>query len=130
MWRVIIGSGILVFPCGFVFGQAAENSPTFEVASVKPSGPGSVRGSEGGPGTRDPERYTYTRADLRDLLFDAYLRTGVEDYRRQISGPGWMDTEWYDIDVKIPPGTTKPQFQRMLQNMLAERFRLVVHHES
>ena len=102
-----IGAGIFVFACGVVFGQAAEGNLAFAVASVRPSGPQSVRGSNGGPGTRDPERFTFSGAVLRDLLFNAYLKIGVDDYREQISGPGWIDTEKYDIAVKIPPGTTK-----------------------
>jgi uncharacterized protein (TIGR03435 family) len=130
MWRAIIGSSIFVLVSGGVFGQASESNLTFEVASVKPSGPQSVRGSDGGPGTHDPERFTFNRADLRDLIFDAYLTTRVDDYQQQISGPGWIDTEEYDIAVKIPPGTTEQQFQRMLQNLLAERFKVVVHHDT
>jgi uncharacterized protein (TIGR03435 family) len=131
MRRAIIGLGIFVFASGIVFGQAAlESNLAFEVASVKPSGPQSVRGSDGGPGTHDPERFTFSRADLRDLIFNAYLTTRVDDYQQQISGPGWIDTEEYDVAVKIPPRTTKQQFQQMLQNLLAERFKLVVHHDT
>ncbi len=101
--------------------------PAFEAASVKPSGPQSVRNSDGGPGTRNPERFLFTGAVLRDLLFSAY---GLDNYQQQISGPGWIDTEKYDIVVKIPPGATKEQFQQMLRSLLTERFRLVVHHET
>jgi Protein of unknown function (DUF3738) len=36
-----------------------------------------------------------------------------------------IDTEEYDIVAKMPPGTTKEQFQQMLQNLLEERFHLV-----
>jgi uncharacterized protein (TIGR03435 family) len=108
----------------------AQTSPPkldFEVASLKPSGPQSIRRSNGGPGTRDPERYSYMRADLRDLIFEAY---GLRHYDQQTAGPGWIDTEEYDIVAKMPPGTTKEQFQQMLQNLLAERFHLVIHHET
>jgi uncharacterized protein (TIGR03435 family) len=121
---------IVALAFGAAWGQTPTSNLSFEVASVKPSGPQSVRGSSGGPGTRDPERFTYSGAVLRDLLFNAYLQTGVDGYRDQISGPGWIDTEKYDVAVKIPPGTTKEQFRKMLQSMLAERFELVVHHET
>jgi uncharacterized protein (TIGR03435 family) len=127
MRRAIIDAGILAFVCGAVLGQAVGRKFSFEVASVKPSGPKSFRNSDGGPGSRDPERFTFTRADLRDLLFLAY---GVKYYREQISGPGWIDTEDYDIAVKIAPETTKEQFQQMLQNLLAERFNLKVRHDT
>jgi uncharacterized protein (TIGR03435 family) len=64
---------------------------------------------------------------LRDLISEAY---GLIDDEEQISGPRWIDWEQYDIAVKIPPGTTQQQFQQMLQNLLAERFKLVIHHVS
>jgi uncharacterized protein (TIGR03435 family) len=35
----------------------------------------------------------------------------------------------FDFTAKVPEGTTKEQFQRMLQNLLAERFKLTLHHE-
>jgi uncharacterized protein (TIGR03435 family) len=44
-----------------------------------------------------------------DLLFEAY---GLRYYDQQIAGPGWIDTEEYDIVAKMPPGTTKVQFFR------------------
>jgi uncharacterized protein (TIGR03435 family) len=94
---------------------------------VKRSGPKSVRNSEGGPGSSDPGQFSFTSAVLRDLLFRAF---GLDDYEQQISGPAWIDSERYDIAVKIPPGTTKKQFQQMLQTLLADRFKLVVHHET
>ena len=42
----------------------------------------------------------------------------------------WMETERYTIRAKLPPGTSKDQFRVMLQNLLAERFALKVHHET
>ena len=107
--------------------QTSPPKPDFEVASLKLSGPQSIRKSNGGPGTRDPVRYSYSRADLRDLLFDAY---GLRYYDQQVAGPGWIDTDEYDIVAKMPPGTTKEQFQQMLQTLLEERFHLVIHHET
>ena len=50
----------------------------------------------------------------------------VKDY--QISGPGWLDTERYDILVKVPAGATKEQVYVMWQSLLAERFGLMLHH--
>jgi uncharacterized protein (TIGR03435 family) len=36
----------------------------------------------------------------------------------------------YTIVATMPPETTKEQFQKMLQNLLVERFHLVFHHET
>lgn len=103
------------------FGQ------TFEVASVKPSGPPPpgpvVQGIlRGGPGTADPERIIDSRVTLQRLIREAY---GVDF--DQIQGPGWIAEEKYDIIAKTPPGTTKEQVKPMLQNLLEERFKLAFH---
>lgn len=108
---------------------AGAQTLSFEVASVKPSAPlanGAIRIMvRGGPGTSDPGQITYQGRSLKDLISSAY---GVKSF--QVSGPGWMDTERFDIDAKIPEGTTKEQFNVMMQNLLAERFKLAVHREK
>lgn len=128
MRRTIIGSGILALVSRVVLGQPADSNLTFEVASVKLDAPDAPRiGTQGGPGSRDPERFTGRGMPLRLYLCMAYP---AADCGKQISGPGWIDSEKYDIDVKIPPGTSKAQYQEMFRNLLTERFKLVLHHET
>jgi uncharacterized protein (TIGR03435 family) len=122
-------AGIAVLACASAFGQATENL-TFEVASVKPAAPPSgdgrvIFGGRGGPGTPDPGQITWTNATLKTLLTIAY---DVKNY--QVNGPGWIDTERYDILAKVPEGATKEQVNVMWQNLLKERFGVVVHHDS
>jgi uncharacterized protein (TIGR03435 family) len=130
MLRAILGAGlaVLLSSCA-AFGQTAENSPTFEVASVKPAAPMTgnfIRvGMRGGPGSSDPGQITYTNVTVKDVLTQAY---GVKFF--QISGPGWLDSERYDIVAKLPRGATKAEFMVMLQNLLAERFKLTLHREK
>lgn len=118
---------IMVF-AGAAFGQATENL-TFDVASVKPAAPPEpgrmIIGTGGGPGTSDPGRITSSNVRLKDLIVTAF---DVKVY--QVSGPSWLDTERYDIVAKVPSGTTKEQVKVMWQNLLKERFGLVVHHDS
>lgn len=79
----------------------------------------------GGPGTSDPERVTYTNVNLVSMVFYAY------DARVDpAAGTTWLGTEHYSIEAKIPPGTTPAEFHLMLQNLLAARFHMVVHHET
>ncbi len=103
----------------FCFGQ---NAPplSFEAASVKPtSGLGAF---SGGPGSSDPGRVTYGGATLVTLIRNAYdLKLG------QVSGPDWLNTEYYALTATLPPGTTQDQFRGMLANLLSERFGLVFH---
>lgn len=98
---------------------------TFEVASVKLSAPHSQRGSQGGPGSKDPGRYTFNAANLDDLIAVAYH----VDYF-QISSKAALDQQLFDLSAKVPEGATKEQFRLMLQNLLAERFHLKAHVES
>ncbi len=53
---------------------------------------------------------------------------GVKTY--QISGPAWLDTERFDIVAKVPQGATKDDVKLMLQNLLADRFKLTLHREK
>jgi uncharacterized protein (TIGR03435 family) len=122
----------------FLASLAFAQSPTFDVASVKPAAPVASRmpaalpvaiqeqmRMSGGPGTKDPERITYNGVSLKMLLKRAY-----DINLDQISGPDWLDSERYDIVAKVSPGTTSEQFRLMLQNLLAERFELRQHRET
>jgi uncharacterized protein (TIGR03435 family) len=116
---------ILIVAFATAFAQSPQ--PAFEVASVKPSTPQSVRMFDGmlaGGTVRNPGMIAYTRATLDDLLTRAY---DLAD-REQISGPAWLGTEPYDIFAKIPQGTTTEQFRAMMRRLLEERFKLTVHH--
>jgi uncharacterized protein (TIGR03435 family) len=114
---------------------ATSKPPTFDVASVKPFSPapaaGGRKGGGGptGPGTADPGRIHYAAIRLKDLLINAY---NVKEF--QIVGPGWLnnidETTRFTVDATMPPETTKEQLRIMLQNLLAERFRLKIHRET
>jgi uncharacterized protein (TIGR03435 family) len=124
MKRIAIGL-LLAAAAALAQPEAATSVPAFEAASIKPSGPQSRRGSEGGPGTSDPGRYTYNAASLDDLITTAYH----VDYF-QISSKVPLDKQTFDLAVKIPAGVTRLQFRVMLQNLLAERFHLKAHVEK
>jgi uncharacterized protein (TIGR03435 family) len=111
----------------------AQSNLTFEVASVRQSdfqSNAAVKPMTGGPGTDDPGRMTWWRRSLGDLLVYAY---GLKPDR--ILGPDWITSGDYliprfDIVANVPNGATKEQVQVMLQNLLAERFSLSLHHEQ
>ena len=100
-------------------------APAFEVASIRPSGPHSIRGSDGGPGSSDPGLYRYGLANLLDLIIVAYE---VEVF--QVSSRVPLDRQNFDLTAKVPEGATKERFRAMLQNFLAERFHLKLHIQS
>ena len=100
-------------------------TPKFEVASVKLSGPQSVRGSDGGPGTKDPTHYRFAMATLQDLI-----AVGWKVKYFQISSKSPVDKDRYDVIVNVPEDATREQFRQMMRDLLAERFQLRVHTES
>jgi uncharacterized protein (TIGR03435 family) len=112
---------------------SAPGTPNFDVASVKIVDTNSLNGRgrsgpSGGPGTSDPGRFSYPAATMLGLLTKAF---GVES--GQVLGAAAqprVGANLYEVIATMPPDTTKEQFQAMLQNLLVERFHLVVHHET
>jgi uncharacterized protein (TIGR03435 family) len=105
--------------------------PVFDAASVRivklSSHP--AFGNRGGPGTSDPTRIHMCCVGMFWLLMTAY---DVEIDR--LFGPDWimenMGPNLYELDATMPPGTTKVQYQLMMQQFLKERFQVSVHHEK
>jgi bla regulator protein blaR1 len=109
----------------------AQQEPrlAFEVASIKPSDP-NIR--QHLLGTRSGS-FVATDATLKQLVGMAY---DLRDH--QISGgPKWLDSDRYTIEGKpdsttpIGPGPAGIATARaMLRSLLADRFKLAVHHET
>ena len=118
----------IAMACVLLRGQGPAN-PRFEAASLKPDGPLAQgfpsRRIVGGPGTPGPGQITYTEQSLKDLLFIAYP---VQLY--QLTTPSWMEGEYFSIRAKVVAGATKDDVCLMLQDLLADRFKLRLHHES
>jgi len=122
----------LFFAVALAFAGAAAldlqpaAAPAFEVASVRhaPQDARSFR-FNGGPGTKDPERFIAENISFLNLVMSAY---DLKPY--QVQGPGWIGTERYNVTANVPAGATKDQFRQMLQGLLAERFGLKVHRET
>ena len=120
-------------------GRAQAQSPNtshsyeYEVASIKPnkSGTNMVRLMF------SPDGLSATNGTLQMLIHAAY---GVED--NQISGgPRWLNSDHYDIEAKMDSATAdalhklsedqgRLERQRMLQVLLADRFKLTIHRET
>src|ERR1017187_9176877 len=136
MKPIIVSASFAILVSSGAFGQNAEPLPSFEVASVKVAEPPKpdaqgrlfiMRGCSGGllPRSTDPGTLTCNNTPLKSLLVTAY---GLKNY--QVEGPPWLDTDGYDITAKVAPGTTREQFNLMLQSLLAERFKVTVHRET
>ena len=109
----------------------ASPKPQFEVASLKPADPsqrppaGAIVGKIiGGPGTADPGQLR----GMRVTLF-ALIRTAYDLTPDQLSGPGWLKDQTYELTAKVPQGSSKDELKLMLQGLLVDRFRLTFHRE-
>jgi len=117
-------TGSMLLASSTLYGQT-----TFEVASVKQSAP--LPGSHGfvmkggGIGNIDPGQFIATAAPLLNLILRAY---GLVP--SQVSSARPLDADRYDITAKVRRGATVAQVNVMLQNLLAERIGLVLHHET
>jgi uncharacterized protein (TIGR03435 family) len=108
------------FTSVLVLAQTAER-PVFEVASLKAN----HSGQTGTHSDRDNNRLSIVNMTLKRYISRAYsLR---ED---QIVGPGWLDTERFDLAAKSEFVPSAEQVGLMLQALLADRFRLTLHRES
>jgi bla regulator protein BlaR1 len=122
--------------------NAAAATPVFDVVSIKPdnSATESMKTGKGIIRQRmmiNPGELTATGNTLKELIHFFY---GVEDF--QISGgPSWLNSEVYDVDAKadqsVRDALNKLSVeqrtlvnQRMLQALLADRFKLVLHRET
>jgi uncharacterized protein (TIGR03435 family) len=92
----------------------------FDVASIRPNPDRSDPSF-----TVNPGGLIYARVSLSDCIEAAY---GVKPY--QISGPEWLRRENFDITAKAEGNHSRDELMRMLQNLLADRFKLALHHEQ
>jgi uncharacterized protein (TIGR03435 family) len=105
--------------------MAADADPSFDVATIKPnpSGGSSLQGL--GPKGR---HLMVVNGSLDDLITFAYSL----QVKQVVNGPGWMDSDRYDIDA-LPdqPGTPNlEQARSMMKKLLADRFALKFHHDK
>lgn len=107
----------------FAIAMAASGiaGVSFEVASIRPN----VSGESGSSSSTQNGRFIGRNQNLRDLIEHAY---GVMEW--QITGPAWILSERFDVTAKPPAGVAGDQFETMMQNLLAERFKLQLHREQ
>jgi uncharacterized protein (TIGR03435 family) len=119
-------AAVLLGMASRIFSQSPVSpADDFVAASIRPSGPHSPRGWDGGPGSDSPDLYRLSSATLLDLITTAW---NVHSF--QVSSRAPLDRNHFDLVARIPSGTTKERFRKMLQNLLIERFALKEHTES
>ncbi len=73
-----------------------------------------------------PGMLTMTGYTLRALIVEAY---NVGSFQ-VLGGPQWMDDDRYDIVARAEGPAKWPAIRPLLQTLVDERFKLVVHRDS
>jgi uncharacterized protein (TIGR03435 family) len=122
MATVRIG-GVFVCLCLTISAQQAVNPPAFEVVSIKPSDdpPGSISGIFENTGRINAKNVT-----LRRCVRGAY---NIPEHQI-VGGPKWVDQDRYYIEAKAAVPASDRELMLMLQTLLADRFKLVLHREQ
>ena len=123
---------------------APSSTPAFEVVSIHPSKPANYPGANGGPSITwaiQPDGYRTSNQTIWSTIMIAYFPMGMASWTsdRLKGAPAWLDSAQYDINAKVSTadfpawkrqGSSLEQeemFRAMLQSMLADRCKLVVH---
>src|SRR6516165_2718568 len=116
---------LLVMMAPLVATPLSQWTISFEVASIRQNRSGSgntnIRLLAGG-------RFEVVNATLKTLIRNAYEILGFQ----LVGGRSWLDTEYCDIaaTTQAPGELTKENLPKLLQNLLADRFRLNTHWET
>jgi uncharacterized protein (TIGR03435 family) len=142
LWLCVAGLASMAAPNAACQASAAEKKPpdasapltAFEVASIKPNKSGGGRSSSG----FNHGRFTATNVGIKTLLqYDAY---GIPEVQIQ-GGPAWLSSDRFDIEAKVDDATAEKMGKlsrdernnldrQLIQQLLADRFKLVVHWET
>src|SRR6185437_4878557 len=139
----MLGSAKAVWIASMLFAGAlyAQNvtgdvAADFDVATIRPSKSDALRT------VRSVGELQMFDVTARYLIEQAYNIPWTNDLKDRIrGGPGWLDSDHYDVDAKIAPEAAvaleqMPEAQRRrqmnlrLQTLLADRFKLRVHSET
>jgi uncharacterized protein (TIGR03435 family) len=110
-------------------GQSAtepSKTPAFDFASIRQN----VDPKSGWRMQFTADGVSAVDVTMQYALEEAY---GLYDLRRWSSGPDWLNRRRFNIEARFDPAEHKnltlEQRRAMLQQMLADRCKLVVHHE-
>lgn len=134
-----LGAISMVIGVAHLYGQVLHATgplPSFEVATIKPA-------SDHGfiPSKTTPAESRTINVTARNLIEQAYqIPWTLSSNDRVLGGPGWIDSNRYDIDARIdeslsaalekmPNDKRREQTNLMMQSLLADRFKLKVHFE-
>jgi uncharacterized protein (TIGR03435 family) len=121
----------VVLVCALLAATASAQSPAptpppFEVVSIKRSAPDIDRIRPGSPGPGG--RWQAVNATLLMLIERAYPDYATPELI--VDGPRWIREARFDIDARAGREAPRAEYPAMVQQLLADRFKLRVHTEA
>lgn len=134
---------LLLLCLGFALGQPADPSPRFTAVTIKAAASdesafaksffGRASWWNGRCGDFAPKKGLSVPDSLASKCIVTFANLLGHAYRlnaAQFAADPWMESTWFRIQAKAPPGATEHQFRSMEQNLLADRFKLSAHFEK
>jgi bla regulator protein blaR1 len=130
----VVAALTVVRPNTPLFGQTeqpAANAPAFEVASIKQNTSGNLEQHI----VRSATGLSVTNMPVRQLILFGYVP--LQPFQL-LGGPSWIDRDRFDMTAKIEgiapppslPGVGPDAFMVAMRALLADRFKLTLHHEQ
>jgi uncharacterized protein (TIGR03435 family) len=132
MYRSLcVCNGILLAVASLHGQTPAAASPTFDVASIRPSAPITPEMVQAGK-IHAGMKIDGTRVDIGNFTVLQLITKAYDVKNYQVQGLPWMvpAAQRFDVIANLPAGATKEQVPEMLRALLAERFKVVIHEES
>ena len=108
----------------FALAQSTPAKLQFDVSSIRASQPSGQQRVDVGLHL-DGSQVRISSLDLASYVAMAYRLK-----RYQVTGPDWITTARFDINAKLPEGSTSDNIPEMLQALLASQFDLRFHREK
>lgn len=112
-----------------VWSQARAAGPGFEVANITPAAPPTPELFRSGK-IHIGMTVTKTRVDIGGMPLTTLIQQAFRVKPFQVAAPPWAGESRWDILAKLPDGASEDQVPDMLQGLLADRFKLTIHHEK
>ena len=118
--------GLIALLSATALTQTPDPKPAFDAADIFVRG----RSANANPvmtgGVIRNGRYDLRNATMVELVTTAYSVTP----EAVVGGPSWLEMKRFDIVAKVGDGTRQETLRAMLQTLLADRFKLVVHKDT
>lgn len=123
----MIRVSLVLIVSAIALAQSPPPKLSFEAASIKPGPPGTAMDliRAGAIYTKiDDSHFSAGSMSLSSMAAMAFRVP-----QDQIVAPDWLIDTRFDVQAKLPAGSTKEQTPDMLRTLLEDRFRLAWHHD-